>query len=83
MDYFLCNNKLYLEQVTDTEMYFCVADYLSYFDKEMVERFLSNQRSYVYETARGTIAPEKMVKLLRAIFMDEILHIKFCVAYSY
>lgn len=83
MDYFLCNNKLYLEQVTDTEMYFCVADYLSYFDKEMVERFLSNQRSYVYETARGTIAPEKMVKLLRAIFMDEILHIKFCAAYRF
>lgn len=83
MDYFLCNNKLYLEHVTNTEMHFCVADYLSYFDKDMVERILSNNRSFVYSSAQGSIAPEKMAKLIKAIFIDETLHIKFCAAYRF
>ena len=32
MEYFLCNNRLVLENVTDTDMYFAVKDYLTYFD---------------------------------------------------
>lgn len=83
MEYFLCNKKLYLESVSGSEVYFCVADYLSYFDKEMVERVLNNRSSYIYTTARGSIHQDDMARLIQAIFIDETLHIKFCAAYQF
>ena len=86
MEYFLCNNRLYLEEVVNTTIQFCVADYLTYFDKEMAERMLDNKRSYVYVKDDGNmftaIEPTRMEKLLRAIFIDESIRIKFCAAYS-
>lgn len=83
MEYFMCNDRLYLENVTNTEMYFCVADDLSYYDQEMIERILNNKNSFVYANARGSITPQQMGKLIKAIFVDEILHIKFCAAYRF
>jgi hypothetical protein len=87
MEYFLCNNRLYLENVTNTDMFFVAGDYLSYFDKELVERMLNNTRSFVYISENGNaysrIAPPKMVKLLGAIFIDETLRMKFCAAYRF
>jgi len=87
MEYFLCNNKLHLENVTDTNLYFSVGDYLSYFDKEMVERMLDNRHSFVYENENGRpytrIEHDKMKMLLQAIFLDEIFRIKFCAAYRF
>lgn len=85
MEYFMCNDRLYLEYVTNAEMVFCVADDLSYYDQEMIERILSNTTSFVYTSARnsGSITPAQMGKLIKAIFLDEILHIKFCAAYRF
>lgn len=83
MEYFLCNPKLYLDRVTNSEMTFCVADRMSYFDKDMAERILENRNSYVYAAGGGSISGEKMAKLIRAIFIDEILNIKFCAAYNF
>lgn len=89
MEYFLCNNKLYLEEVTDTDMYFCVKDYLVYFDREMAEAAINNPNSFVYQNGRngeyrGTSA-EKMKRLMREIFIEEMprLRIKFCAAYRF
>ena len=81
MEYFICNNKLHLEYVGDTYIDFCVADDLSYYDQDMIERILDNKYSFVYENARGDIDKAQMKKLIRAIFIDELLHIKFCAAY--
>lgn len=87
MDYFLCNSKLYLEEVNDSDMYFSVKDYVSYFDKDAVERVLNNKTSYIYCNDHGnpytSIDPERMVKLIKAVFIDETLKIKFCAAYRF
>lgn len=85
MDYFICNNRLYLEHVTDTDMYFCVSDYLEYFDREMAERAIDNERSFVYSGGHRGSGGEKMKKLLREIFVSDTprLKIKFCAAYRF
>lgn len=84
MEYFLCNNRLVLEEVTDTDMYFCVKDYLTYFDREMAEQYINNDRSFVYSNHRGAAA-EKMKKLMYEIFVSEEprLRIKVCAAYRF
>lgn len=84
MEYFLCNNRLVLEDVTDTDMYFCVKDYLTYFDREMAEQYINNDRSFVYSNHRGD-SIEKMKKLMYEIFVSEEprLRIKVCAAYRF
>lgn len=88
MEYFLCNNRLFLENVTERDMYFAVKDYLAYFDSEMAERAINNRRSFVYvngdQPYRG-ITPEGMKKLLTEIFVNDTprLRIKFCAAYRF
>jgi len=87
MDYFLCNRKLHLESVSGTRISFCVSDYLSYFDKEIAERTINNKRSFVYINGGGSpysvAEPEEITKLMRAVFIDEILRIKFCAAFYF
>lgn len=88
MEYFLCNNKLYLENVTNNDMFFCVRDYLEYFDPEMAERAINNYRSYVYpngtDAYRG-ITADDMKMLMTEIFVSDTprLRIKFCAAYRF
>lgn len=88
MDYFLCNNKLYLESVTNNDMYFCVRDYLEYFDPEMAERSINNFRSYVYPNGQNTyrgITAEDMKMLMTEIFLTDEprIRIRFCAAYRF
>lgn len=88
MEYFLCNNKLYLEEVTDRDMYFAVKEYLSYFDREMAERAINNMRSFVYpygERSHNGITRDEMKRLMTEIFVNEepLLRIKFCAAYRF
>lgn len=87
MNYVLCNKKISLRSVAGTDISFVVSDYLAYFDKELIVKILENRRSYVYQDSnRGgeytKIDPERMVKLLRAVFLDETLRIRFCAAYQ-
>lgn len=88
MEYFLCNNRLYLENVTDQDMYFAVKDYLMYFDREMAERAINNMRSFVYpyeNNSHNGITKDGMKKLMTEIFVSEEprLRIKFCAAYRF
>lgn len=86
MEYFLCNRKLYLESVSNTEMYFSVRDYLTYYDEEAAKKYITNDRSYLYDycgTGSGQIKKAQMKKLMTAIFLDETLKIKFCAAYRF
>lgn len=89
MEYFLCNNKLFLENVTDTDMYFAVKDYLTYFDREMAESAINNPNSFVYRNGRNGeyrgVSAAKMKKLMREIFVEETprLRIKVCAAYRF
>lgn len=89
MEYFLCNNRLYLENVTDQDMFFAVKDYLTYFDREMTERLIDNMRSFVYPygntASYNGISSDGMKKLMKEIFVNEEprLRIRVCAAYRF
>lgn len=88
MEYFLCNQRLVLENVSNTDMFFCVKDYLEYFDKDMAERVINNRRSYVYcpngHSHTGTAA-NQMEKFMREVFLSDEprLRIRVCAAYRF
>lgn len=89
MEYFLCNKKLHLERVVDSRMHFACSDYLSYFDREVADRAISNTRSFVYrrndDHGEIGISNADMKVLLHEIFVNEEprLRIKFCAAYNF
>lgn len=75
MDYFLCNKRLGVVDVSDDCLTFFVTDYLTYFDKESAEASLRNQRSSFYSY-------EGLDKLLKAVLIDEKLRIRFCAQFT-
>ena len=88
MEYFLCNNRMYLETVTERDMFFSVKDYLTYFDPDMAERAINNMRSYVYLGGRDSyngITAADMKLLMSEIFLTDTprLRIRFCAAYRF
>lgn len=88
MEYFLCNRRLVLERVTNTDMFFSVKDYLEYFDSDMAERIIRNRNSFAYRYGlahRGEAGAAKAEKLLTEIFVSENprLRIRFCAAYRF
>lgn len=86
MDYFLANKRLNLVSVNDDTVRFTVKDYLTYWDRDMAEEIISNRRSYVYypggDDMSEKIPADDMEMLMRSIFVDEKLKIKFCSAYD-
>ncbi len=83
MEYFMCNKRLVLEAVTDDYMYFAVRDYITYFDEDAAARMIDNKSSYIYAGMSRYMEPEKMEKLMRAVFIDQILKIRTCAAYRF
>ncbi len=89
MEYFLCNKKLTLEEVTNTNMTFVVSDYLEYFDRDMAEQIINCDTSFVYrQNGHGyhlREGSEKMKKLMTEIFVNEEprLRIKTCATYRF
>ncbi len=83
MEYFMCNRKLYLEEVSDSTMSFAVRDYLSYFDEDAAQTYINNKNSRLYDGCGGYLTKERMEKLLTAIFIDQTLRIRFCAAYYF
>lgn len=87
MDYFLRNDKLVLDSVTDDSMVFVVKTYLEYFDEDLAERVIKNKTSYIYRpNGRGCnniIPADDMRMLMTAIFLDQKLRIRFCAAYRF
>lgn len=87
MEYFLCNDKLVLLDVADSKLVFGVKSHIEYFDEDMVISAINNKDSYVYcpngESYECIIPSESMEKLMRAIFIDQTLKIRFCAAYEF
>ena len=85
MEYFLCNRKLHLENVSNSEMKFVVKDYLTYFDRDIAETTIRNKRSNAYRKSGGRFAEEDVERLLTEIFLvdEPALHIKICAAYKF
>lgn len=80
MEYFLCNKRLILESVNGNDLYFAVRDYLTYYDETMAKRIIDNASSYCYYVSTR-ISHEKIKKLMRAVFVDQRIKIRFCAAY--
>ena len=87
MEYFLCNKKLFLIDVSDRAMTFCVKDYLTYFDEDMAKRIINNPTSYVYRPGgydrSRYISNEDMKMLMTALFIDQSLRMKICASYEF
>ena len=85
MEYFLCNRRLVLESVTDTDMFFSVKDYLAYFDPEMAESAIENPNSYVYSHLNTNVNRNDAAALLKEIFLSDepTLRIRVCAAYRF
>lgn len=87
MEYFLCNKKLLLKEVSDNSMTFVATDYLTYFDEDMAKVMIENPTSYIYRPEGDDwshyVAAEDMRKLMSAIFLEQTLRIKVCASYYF
>lgn len=85
MDYFICNKKLDLQYVDDSDIEFVARDYISYFDEDVARKVIDNRRSYVYNKSSYAdyFSPEDMKKLMYAIFIDQTIKIRVCAAYRF
>ena len=87
MDYFLSNDRLILERVTNSEMVFVVKANCEYFDEDMAKSIIDKPESYVYRPAgracNAYIHSEDMKRLMYAIFIDQTVKLRFCAAYSF
>lgn len=87
MEYFLANDKLVLENVTNSTMEFCVKGYLTYFDEDMAKSIIDNTESYIYYpngvSCNDYILAEDVKRLMYAIFIYQTIRIKFCAAYRF
>ena len=81
MEYFLCNDKLILENVQDGRLDFGVCDYLTYFDEDMAKEFIKNKNSYFYRH-NDYLTDSDMEMLMTAIFIDQTIRVKMCAKYS-
>lgn len=82
MGYLLRNKRISLHDTYGSTVTFIASDYISFFDEDMVERCISNRRSYVYYEAPDNESGERMAKLLQKIFLDGELKLKVCAAYQ-
>lgn len=87
MEYFLAHKNLVLTSVSDSRLNFVVKGYVSYYDEDMAESMIENETSYIYNVGgreRSYLIPaEDMKMLMKAIFIEQKLRMKFCSAYSF
>ena len=84
MDYFLCNKRLTLANRNGTTITFIVNDYLTYWDEDMAKKFIKNKDSYIYSVGdrNRKVNKSDMGNLMKAIFLDQVLKVRFCAAYT-
>lgn len=88
MDFFLCNKNITLDSTEENgDMYFTVKATLENFDEDAAERYIANEDSFVYKPngrpCNNYIPSEDMERLMRAIFLDQILTVRFCAKYRF
>lgn len=84
-EYFMSNKNLYLVSAGDREeiVFICKSN-VEYYDEEMVENFLDNDNSYIYKNRgsnNGRVSTDDMGMLIREIFINRTLKLRFCAAY--
>lgn len=84
LQYFMSNKCLYLEATSDSTIYFDVKTYVEFYDEEIVKKYLENSGSYIYDhVSSNGMTRENVAKLVRAIFIDQTIRMKFCAAYYF
>lgn len=81
MQYFLANENVYLDRVSDHAMTFSVRGYLDFFDDDAAETAIENDASVCYDYTN--YSDEDTKRLLRAIFVDRKIRLRFCAAYEF
>ena len=80
-DYFLHNRSLRLGTVSDTHLRYHVNTYMTYFDGDAAFALIQNKRSVIY-TQSSMYPAEHIAKLMKALFVDETIRLRFCSAYD-
>ena len=81
MEYVIRNKNIDVMRKDNAEVRFGIRGYLTYFDEEIAKRVIENKSSYVYRSG-GDMSNEDIELVMRAIFLDEKIRVKFCAVYS-
>jgi len=82
MEYFLSNKNLVLQDVSESELSFCVNGYLSAWDEEAAETYINNRSSIWYMT-RESFTEKQIYRFLKAVFLDRKFKIRTCSAFIF
>lgn len=80
MQYFIQNQDVFIEAVTDSELVFRTRQFLEFFDEDYVELALDNSNAECYLNTNYTRGDTR--RLLKAIFLDHILKVQVCATYT-
>ena len=81
MEFFMRNKNLVIEMTDRDNIMFGVKGYADNIDKDAAERVIANERSVIY-TCAPHIQKDDMRNLFNAIFIDEIVKLRFCAMYN-
>ena len=80
MRYFIENENVLVDSVSDSELVFSTRQFLEFFDEDYVELTLDNTYAQCY--SRSNFNREDTKRLLKAIFLDHTLMVQTCASYS-
>lgn len=80
LDYLRRSNDIRLDRVSDDQAYIWCKGYLECYDEQMVEEFIDNEYSIIYE--HSNFSPEVTRRLFTKIFIDKEVKIKVCASYG-
>lgn len=81
MGYMLRNNRVNVCEVNNSYLEIMLSDYLEYYDKDLIERNLRDDRGAIHQYAPSTEAYEDMKKLMGKLFLDGELRVRVSAAY--
>lgn len=76
-EYFLCNKNLHITEAYEGNIEFAVTGNMVYFDEELAERIISNERSSISNSV-----PPSIRALLTSIFVKGDLKLRVCAGYK-
>lgn len=82
LDFFIKNkNVIHLRTISGNAMYIQVTSYCDFFDEDLAEKTIANKNSFVYRRTSGYFSAEDIEKLMRAVFVDRTIRLRFCAEY--
>lgn len=84
LDFFLATKSLQLMNVSGGRIEFVVTTTMDNFDPDAADSMVRNENSFFYHSGcnNSGFNMDRMKRLLKAIFVDEVLKIRLCAAYA-